>query len=151
MLVCWRSVKFLHSLVKLRVGGLRQIAAARGIFWLVWVQCCIGDCQVVTGSGPRSVTVSTAQTKRCLFRWSLLNSSAVLKMELGIFSEMLVDTRLCGVTSQAKGNSVVTAERALDFTWWGESRTAWSGTRTVHWRFLQFIQLICLVFIQLRS
>ena len=33
-----------------------------------------------------------------------------MKMELGIFSEILVGTRLCGVTSQARGNSVVTAE-----------------------------------------
>lgn len=41
-------------------------------------------------------------------------------MELGICSEMLVGTRLYGVTSQARGNSVVTSERALDFTCWGK-------------------------------
>jgi len=39
---------------------------------------------------------------------------------MGIFSEMLLGTSLYGVTSQARGNSVATAERALDFTCWGK-------------------------------
>jgi len=36
------------------------------------------------------------------------------------FLRILVGTRLYGVTSQARGSSVVTAEKALDFTCWGK-------------------------------